>query len=109
MLSPADQNVNQLGLRKYQLTFIDKRMEKQYRLITSRKALKLAKVVYAISLLVYGGYSLGEALIMKDQVYGFSRLGVFVGFLIFGCLLFTDFYRAQYYEMTLFVRNYKKF
>lgn len=103
VLSPADQNANQLGLRKYTLTFVDKRMEKQYKLITARKAKRSSQIIYGLAILVYGGYSLGQSLLLKDDVYTFSRLGVFIGFVLFGFLLTTDFYRTQYFNVTLFV------
>ena len=103
MLSPADQNVNQLGIRKYRLNFYDTRMERQYRIMTSRKALKLSKVLYPIALVIFGAYALGEALLIKDQIYNFSRMGVFVGFLLFGFLIYTDIYRTHYFDVTFFV------
>ncbi len=103
MLSPADQNVNQLGLKKYQLAFLDRRMEKQYKLMTSRKAIKLSRFIYPVFLMIFGGYALGEGILLKDEVYSFSRMGVFIGFFLVGCVLYTDLYRRRYFDITLFV------
>ena len=71
--------------------------------MTSRKALKLSKVLYPMALLIFGAYALGEALLIKDEVYNFSRMGVFVGFALFGCLIYTDIHRAHYFDVTFFV------
>lgn len=108
MLSPADQNANQLGLRKYHLTFLDRRMEKQYRLVTSREALKYSRIAYLVGLIFFGGYSLGQSLILKDDVYTYSRMGVFLGFALFIFVLYTEVYRTKYFSVTFLVRFLKQ-
>jgi len=101
MISPVDDE--ELKLSPLTLEFKDKKLaEKRYSLVTARQASYWARILYPIFLIIYGGYILGASILEEESTYGFSRFSVFLGFLCFGIILYTDFYRVYYFKLTLF-------
>ena len=102
MLSAADVNLNALTMDKVTLKFTDALMEKYFKEICSKDAIKYSKLVFYLFLMIFGGYSLGQAILTRDLLYGYSRLGVFMGFALISIIFATDFYKA-YYEKIVFM------
>ena len=79
------------------------RLERKYKMIMSKLIAKNFRIIYFAILIAFGGYILGTSLLVEEDVYSLSRLGVFLGFLVLGAVLFVKPYQAFYYELTFIV------
>ena len=103
MLHPADKNINELGIRKWNLKFIDSRMERHYKIQMTKFTAFYFRMIYVLLVFVFGFYILGQSIETKEHVYTYSRLGVFLGFVVIGIPIFTPFFQIHYFEIALVV------
>jgi len=75
-------------------------MERSFKLKVMKESYKFVRSMYFILLFAYVIYAIVEAARLNDTVYTFSRLGVVLGFVIFGILLTSKLYRVHFYEIT---------
>ena len=80
-------------------------MERSFKLKVMKESYKFVRSMYFILLFAYVIYAIVEAARLNDTVYTFSRLGVVLGFVIFGILLTSKLYRVHFYEITFIVRR----
>lgn len=101
MISPADDE--NLALKKWTLEYNNRPgHEKRYNMIIAKQATKWARIIYPFAWLIYGGYLLGQSILEGQASYGFSRFAVWLGFFVFGLILYVDFYRLHYFKITGF-------
>jgi len=103
MLHLSDRKYNQLDIGRWTLHFGDPRLERQYKIIMSKLVSRKFKYIYFFFLLVFGGYILGQSILTEEASYTYSRLGVFLGFLVLSVGLFTYQFRTFYFEITFFL------
>ena len=103
MLHISDRKYNQLDIGRWTLKFGDLRLERQYRIIMSKLVAQKFIYIYYFFLLVFAGYIIGQSVLAKDASYTYSRLGVFLGFLVLSVGLFTYQFRILYFEITFLV------
>jgi len=107
VLHLSDRKYNQLDIGRWTLHFGDPRLERQYKIIMSKLVSRKFKYIYFFFLVVFGGYILGQSILTEEASYTYSRLGVFLGFLVLSISLFTYQFQTFYFEITFFVKIFE--
>ncbi len=105
MLTAADFSSSDTGMHHYSLKFRNKKLEKNYKRLSMKSNRLYLKVMYYLLLLIFGGYTIGDALLVgsdgsQDSLVGFVRLIFIIIFLVLGISFFMRFIEVYYEKIT---------
>lgn len=103
MLNPSDIDLVNLRLRPYTLDIIDPSLNRKFQLANIKSALNQVKFYVIVIILIYGGYSLADSLVNKEDLLGFVRLGIFCYFIGLWFILWTPVFETHYVGIMGFI------
>ena len=92
-----------MKLNKYNLKIMDKSLNKKYKISQKKSMIVLARIYFVFLLLIFFLYTITDFLVNRDEVSGYSKLGIIIFFLMCFLFTFTDYYQHIYQNFILFV------